>query len=66
MNKVTGGEGYAQKDDGSGAIVYNMGDGDMPTYTLYMGKEGNKRAFQHSPRLFCLKLCSAPVRNPAK
>ena len=37
LNKVSGGNGYAQKDDGSGAIIYNMGDGDMPTYTLYMG-----------------------------
>ena len=49
LNKVSGGEGYAQKDDGSGAIVYNMGDGDMPTYTLYMGKEGNKHRVSLEP-----------------
>ena len=49
LNKVTGGEGYAQKDDGSGAIVYNMGDGDMPTYTLYMGKEFGKHRVSLEP-----------------
>ena len=49
LNKVSGGEGYAQTDDGSGAIVYNMGNGDMPTYTLYMGKEGNKHRVTLEP-----------------
>jgi hypothetical protein len=49
LNKVSGGEGYAQKDDGSGATIYNMGDGDMPTYTLYMGKEGNKHRVTLEP-----------------
>jgi hypothetical protein len=49
LNKVSGGEGYAQKDDGSGAIVYNMGDGDMPTYTLYMGKEFGKHRVSLEP-----------------
>jgi hypothetical protein len=49
LNKVSGGNGYAQIDDGSGAIVYNMGDGDMPTYTLYMGKEGNKHRVSLEP-----------------
>jgi hypothetical protein len=49
LNKVSGGEGYAQKDDGSGAIIYNMGNGDMPTYTLYMGKEGNKHRVSLEP-----------------
>ena len=49
LNKVSGGEGYAQKDDGSGAIVYNMGNGDMPTYTLYMGKEGSKHRVSLEP-----------------
>jgi hypothetical protein len=49
LNKVSGGEGYAQKDDGSGAIIYNMGDGDMPTYTLYMGKEGSKHRVTLEP-----------------
>ena len=49
LNKVSGGEGYAQTDDGSGAIVYNMGNGDMPTYTLYMGKEGNKHRVSLEP-----------------
>lgn len=49
LNKVSGGNGYAQKDDGSGAIIYNMGDGDMPTYTLYMGKEGSKHRVSLEP-----------------
>lgn len=49
LNKVSGGEGYAQTDDGSGAIIYNMGDGDMPTYTLYMGKEGSKHRVSLEP-----------------
>ena len=49
LNKVSGGNGYAQKDDGSGAIVYNMGDGDMPTYTLYMGKEFGKHRVSLEP-----------------
>ena len=49
LNKVSGGKGYAQKDDGSGAIIYNMGDGDMPTYTLYMGKEGSKHRVSLEP-----------------
>jgi hypothetical protein len=49
LNKVSGGKGYAQKDDGSGAIVYNMGNGDTPTYTLYMGKEGNKHRVTLEP-----------------
>jgi hypothetical protein len=49
LNKVSGGNGYAQKDDGSGAIIYNMGNGDMPTYTLYMGKEGNKHRVSLEP-----------------
>jgi len=49
LNKVSGGNGYAQKDDGSGAIIYNMGDGDMPTYTLYMGKEFGKHRVSLEP-----------------
>ena len=49
LNKVSGGEGYAQIDDGSGAIIYNMGDGDMPTYTLYMGKEFGKHRITLEP-----------------
>ena len=49
LNKVSGGNGYAQKDDGSGAIIYNMGDGDMPTYTLYMGKEFGKHRITLEP-----------------
>ena len=49
LNKASGGEGYAQIDDGSGAIAYNMGDGDMPTYTLYMGKEGSKHRVTLEP-----------------
>jgi hypothetical protein len=49
LNKASGGEGYAQIDDGSGAIIYNMGDGDMPTYTLYMGKEGSKHRVTLEP-----------------
>lgn len=49
LNKVSGGNGYAQKNDGSGAIIYNMGDGDMPTYTLYMGKEGSKHRVSLEP-----------------
>lgn len=49
LNKLSGGNGYAQKDDVSGAIVYNMGDGDMPTYTLYMGKEGGKHRISLEP-----------------
>jgi hypothetical protein len=49
LNKVSGGNGYAQIDDGSGAIIYNMGNGDMPTYTLYMGKEGNKHRVSLEP-----------------
>jgi len=49
LNKVSGGNGYAQKEDGSGAIIYNMGDGDTPTYTLYMGKEGNKHRVSLEP-----------------
>ena len=49
LNKVSGGNGYAQIDDGSGAIVYNMGDGDMPTYTLYMGKEFGKHRVSLEP-----------------
>jgi len=49
LNKVSGGDGFAQKDDGSGAIIYNMGDGDMPTYTLYMGKEGSKHRVSLEP-----------------
>ena len=48
LNKVSGGEGYAQKDEG-GSIAYNMGDGDMPTYTLYMGKEGSKHRITLEP-----------------
>ena len=48
LNKVSGGEGYAQKDEG-GAIAYNMGDGDMPTYTLYMGKEFGKHRVSLEP-----------------
>ena len=48
LNKVSGGKGYAQKDDG-GAIAYNMGDGDTPTYTLYMGKEGDKHRVTLEP-----------------
>ena len=49
LNKVSGGDGFAQIDDGSGAIIYNMGDGDMPTYTLYMGKEGSKHRVSLEP-----------------
>jgi len=49
LNRVTGGNGYAQKEDGSGAIIYNMGDGDNPTYTLYMGKEGDKHRVTLEP-----------------
>jgi hypothetical protein len=49
LNRLTGGNGYAQKDDGSGAIIYNMGDGDNPTYTLYMGKEGDKHRVTLEP-----------------
>ena len=37
LNKEAGLDGYAQTDDNSGAIIYNAGKGDMPTYTLYMG-----------------------------
>ena len=37
VNKEAGLDGYAQTDDNSGAIIYNAGKGDMPTYTLYMG-----------------------------
>jgi len=48
LNKVSGGEGYAQKDEG-GAIAYNMGTGDEPTYTLYMGKEGSKHRITLEP-----------------
>jgi hypothetical protein len=48
LNVVSGGNGYTQKDEG-GAITYNMGDGDMPTYTLYMGKEGNKHRVTLEP-----------------
>jgi hypothetical protein len=48
LNVVSGGNGYTQKDEG-GAITYNMGDGDMPTYTLYMGKEGNKHRITLEP-----------------
>ena len=48
LNKISGGKGYAQKDEG-GAIAYNMGDGDMPTYTLYMGKEGSKHRVTLEP-----------------
>ncbi len=49
LNRVTGGNGYAQKEDGSDAIIYNMGDGDNPTYTLYMGKEGDKHRVTLEP-----------------
>jgi hypothetical protein len=48
LNKISGGKGYTQKDEG-GAIAYNMGDGDTPTYTLYMGKEGNKHRITLEP-----------------
>ena len=48
LNKISGGKGYTQKDEG-GAIAYNMGDGDTPTYTLYMGKEGNKHRVTLEP-----------------
>ena len=48
LNVVSGGNGYTQKDEG-GAIAYNMGDGDMPTYTLYMGKEGSKHRITLEP-----------------
>ena len=48
LNKISGGKGYTQKDEG-GAIAYNMGDGDTPTYTLYMGKEGNKHSVTLEP-----------------
>ena len=48
LNVVSGGNGYAQKDEG-GAIAYNMGDGDMPTYTLYMGKEFGKHRITLEP-----------------
>jgi hypothetical protein len=37
VNAETGLSGYAQTDDNSGAIMYNAGKGEMPTYTLYMG-----------------------------
>jgi len=37
VNKEAGLDGYAQTDDNSGAIIYNAGKDDMPTYTLYMG-----------------------------
>jgi len=47
LNKVSGGKGYTQKD--FDAIAYNMGDGDMPTYTLYMGKEGSKHRITLEP-----------------
>lgn len=49
LNRLTGGNGYTQKEDGSGAIIYNMGDGDNPTYTLYMGKEGDKHRVTLEP-----------------
>ena len=48
LNKISGGKGYTQKDEG-GAIAYNMGNGDTPTYTLYMGKEGNKHRVTLEP-----------------
>ena len=38
LNKVSGGSGMAQTND-NGSIEYNMGDGDMPTYTLYIGDD---------------------------
>ena len=47
LNKISGGKGYTQKD--FDAIAYNMGDGDMPTYTLYMGKEGSKHRITLEP-----------------
>ena len=37
LNKEAGLDGYAQTDDNSGAIMYNGSNGDMPTYTLYVG-----------------------------
>ena len=37
VNKEAGLDGYAQTADNSGAIMYNGSNGDMPTYTLYLG-----------------------------
>ena len=51
LNRISGGKGYAQKND-IGNIEYNMGDGDRPTYTLFIGDdeiEKGKVAVQLSP-----------------
>ena len=37
VNAETGLKGYVDTDDNTGAFMYNVGMGDMPTYTLYFG-----------------------------
>jgi len=42
LNKMSGGNGLAQTND-LGSIEYNMGDGDMPTYTLFIGDDEEEK-----------------------
>jgi hypothetical protein len=37
VNAEAGLDGYIDTDDNTGAFMYNVGKGDMPTYTLYFG-----------------------------
>jgi hypothetical protein len=37
VNAETGLKGYVDTDDNTGTFMYNVGMGDMPTYTLYFG-----------------------------
>jgi hypothetical protein len=38
LNKIVGSNGLAQMND-NGAIEYNLGDGEYPNYTLYIGDD---------------------------